>query len=167
MEKASTGLHRAGAPTIIAAGSQGAEASFSSGMPSQAHIARPELQGRRYWSGISVLSKRSFRSFATSNFEADDERSSTDGNMSSHTSESDLRRLGALYYSGHDARPTSAKELLGWYMYGFAAEVYVVCGIGSSSPLVLYLLFLGCVQQSFVANKLPLLSSCRCDDHST
>lgn len=106
-------------------------------MPSQAHIARPELQGRRHWSGISVLSKRSFRSFATSSFEADDERSSTDGNMSSHSSESDLRLLGAPHYSGHDARPTSAKELLGWYMYGFAAEVYVVCGIGTSGLFLL------------------------------
>lgn len=51
--------------------------------------------------------------------------------MSSHSSESDLRRLGAPHYAGHDARPTSSKELLGWYMYGFAAEVYVVCGIGT------------------------------------
>lgn len=57
--------------------------------------------------------------------------------MSSHSSESDLRRLGAPHYAGHDARPTSSKELLGWYMYGFAAEVYVVCGIGSFIPILL------------------------------
>ena len=50
--------------------------------------------------------------------------------MSSRSSESDLPSLGTPPYLGRDARPTSRKELLGWYMYGFAAEVYVVCGIG-------------------------------------
>ncbi|GAB0135357.1 Autophagy- protein 22 [Epichloe bromicola] len=105
--------------------------------PQTSQLNRPELQGHRHWSGLSVLSKRSFRSFATSSFEADDERSSSDGTMSSHSSESDLRRLGAPHYAGHDARPTSSKELLGWYMYGFAAEVYVVCGIGSFIPILL------------------------------
>lgn len=89
---------------------------------------RPQLQGRRLWSGISF---RSFRSFATSSFEADDERSSSDGNMSPRSSsDGDLHRLGMPSYTGHDARPTSRKELLGWYMYGFAAETYVICGIG-------------------------------------
>ncbi|KAK2600237.1 Autophagy protein 22 [Conoideocrella luteorostrata] len=105
--------------------------------PQLPQLNRPELSGRRHWSGISVLSKRSFRSFATSSFEADDERSSTDGIMSSYSSESDLRRLGGSHYASHDARPTSSKELLGWYMYGFAAEVYVVCGIGSFIPILL------------------------------
>lgn len=33
-------------------------------------------------------------------------------------------------YAGEDTRPTSKKELWGWYSYGFAAEVFVVCGIG-------------------------------------
>jgi len=33
-------------------------------------------------------------------------------------------------YSGEDTRPTSRKELAGWYSYGWAAEVFVVCGIG-------------------------------------
>jgi MFS transporter, UMF1 family len=31
-------------------------------------------------------------------------------------------------YPGEDTRPTSTKELAGWYMYGFAAETYVICG---------------------------------------
>jgi hypothetical protein len=31
-------------------------------------------------------------------------------------------------YAGQDRRPTSAKELLGWYAYAFAAETYPVCG---------------------------------------
>lgn len=33
-------------------------------------------------------------------------------------------------YSGEDTRLTSNKELSGWYSYGWAAEVFVVCGIG-------------------------------------
>ncbi|KAG5989346.1 Autophagy protein 22 [Claviceps pusilla] len=102
-------------------------------MPSQLKPNRPDLKALRHWSGISAFSKCSF---ATSSFEADDERSSSDG-MSTYSSESDLRRLGVPRYPGHDARPTSSKELLGWYMYGFAAEVYVVCGIGSFIPILL------------------------------
>ena len=31
-------------------------------------------------------------------------------------------------YPGEDTRPTSDKELAGWYMYAFAAETYVICG---------------------------------------
>jgi len=33
-------------------------------------------------------------------------------------------------YSGEDTRLTSKKELSGWYSYGWAAEVFVVCGVG-------------------------------------
>lgn len=106
-------------------------------MPPNVQEPRPSLQGQRLWSGLSVLSKRSFRSFATSSFEADDERSSSgesdyddDDDMSSHTTEADFRRPTIPRHAGHDARPTSPKELLGWYSYAFAAETYVVCGIG-------------------------------------
>lgn len=35
-------------------------------------------------------------------------------------------------YVGEDTRPTSTKELAGWYMYSFAAETYVLCGMLSS-----------------------------------
>jgi len=34
-------------------------------------------------------------------------------------------------YPGEDTRSTSSKELAGWYAYAFAAEVYVVCAIGT------------------------------------
>ncbi|KAH6604704.1 autophagy 22 [Trichoderma cornu-damae] len=96
---------------------------------------RPELQGRRFWSGLSILSKRSY---ATSSFEADDERSSSDGEMSLRGSfDGDDRRPAVPAYTGHDARPTSKKELWGWYMYGFAAETYVICGIASFIPILL------------------------------
>ncbi|CAM1507208.1 Fc.00g068490.m01.CDS01 [Cosmosporella sp. VM-42] len=106
---------------------------------------RPPLQGQRLWSGLSALSKRSFRSYATSSFEADDERSSGDeydytydeDDMSSRNSEDDHRRPAMPRHAGHDARPTSHKELMGWYSYAFAAEVYVICGIGSFIPILL------------------------------
>lgn len=35
---------------------------------------------------------------------------------------------GGGRYPGEDTRPTSSKELAGWYMYAFAAETYVICG---------------------------------------
>lgn len=38
---------------------------------------------------------------------------------------------GRPQYYGEDTRLTSKKELSGWYSYGFAAEVYVVCGVGT------------------------------------
>lgn len=40
-------------------------------------------------------------------------------------------------YPGEDTRPTSRKELLGFYTYGFAAEVFVVCGLGAFIPITL------------------------------
>ncbi|KAJ5121204.1 uncharacterized protein N7515_009165 [Penicillium bovifimosum] len=40
-------------------------------------------------------------------------------------------------YPGEDTRPTSKKELAGWYCYGWAAEVFVVCAVGSFLPITL------------------------------
>ncbi|PHH87752.1 hypothetical protein CDD83_8451 [Cordyceps sp. RAO-2017] len=54
--------------------------------------------------------------------------------MTSRSSDTDQSRSR---YSGYDARPTSGKELLGWYMYAFAAETYVICGIASFIPILL------------------------------
>jgi UMF1 family MFS transporter len=42
-------------------------------------------------------------------------------------------RLDKAQYAGEDTRLTSKKELAGWYAYGFAAEVFVICGMGKSS----------------------------------
>ena len=39
-------------------------------------------------------------------------------------------RDGPSRYDGEDTRLTSQKELSGWYAYGFAAEVFVICGMG-------------------------------------
>jgi len=40
-------------------------------------------------------------------------------------------------YADEDTRPTSRKELLGWYAYGLAAEIFAVCGVGSFLPVTL------------------------------
>ena len=40
-------------------------------------------------------------------------------------------------YPGEDTRSTSRKELLGFYTYSFAAEVFVVCGLGAFIPITL------------------------------
>ncbi|WEW57951.1 Autophagy protein 22 [Emydomyces testavorans] len=40
-------------------------------------------------------------------------------------------------YPAEDTRPTSKKELAGWYSYGWAAEVFVVCAMGSFLPITL------------------------------
>lgn len=111
---------------------------------------RPPLAPRLV-SRFSQLSKRSFLSHSSS-FEADDERSSIGsledfGIMSRSRSRSDsddgsgsngtggncsTNNTGYLSppprYPGDDTRPTSSKELAGWYAYAFAAEVYVICG---------------------------------------
>lgn len=91
---------------------------------------------------------RSFRSSSSSSSEADDERSTSDslrfyddysGRMSPEDGGDGGGDDGAgadglngpaatLRYPGEDTRPTSNKELAGWYMYSFAAETYVICG---------------------------------------
>ena len=35
-------------------------------------------------------------------------------------------------YEGEDSRLTSRKELAGWYSYGWAAEVFAICAMGTS-----------------------------------
>ena len=44
-------------------------------------------------------------------------------------------------YPGDDTRPTSKRELAGWYCYGWAAEVFVVCAMGTcdSTPIDVFL----------------------------
>jgi UMF1 family MFS transporter len=41
-------------------------------------------------------------------------------------------------YAGEDTTPTSRREILGWYSYGIAAEVFAVCGVGSWKLLPMY-----------------------------
>ncbi len=40
-------------------------------------------------------------------------------------------------YAEEDTRPTSQKELWGWYSYGWAAEVFAICAMGSFLPITL------------------------------
>jgi len=37
-----------------------------------------------------------------------------------------------IRYAREDTEVTTQKELLGWYSYGLAAEVFAVCGVGQS-----------------------------------
>ena len=72
-------------------------------------------------------SKASFLS-PTPSFEADDEGTASDISDMEHDHGSGRHR--APQYPGEDTRLTSSKELFGWYSYAWAAEVFVVCGIG-------------------------------------
>ncbi|KAL7628742.1 Autophagy protein 22 [Parahypoxylon ruwenzoriense] len=84
----------------------------------------------------SIVSKYSLRSHSSS-FEADDERSTSteSGRMTPSPSIENGQPPGR--YPGEDTRPTSSKELAGWYMYAFAAETYVICAISSFIPILL------------------------------
>jgi UMF1 family MFS transporter len=84
-------------------------------------------------SGLSTLSNISFHTF--SSFDADDELSSNsdmtdDDSITAHSQIADElpEDMATRRYPGEDTRPTSKKELAGWYMYGFAAETYIICG---------------------------------------
>ncbi|EMD68794.1 hypothetical protein GGP41_008789 [Bipolaris sorokiniana] len=79
----------------------------------------------------SSQSKASVLSISQSN-EADDEQSLSDHHHFDMEAAPDRP-----HYHGEDTRLTSDKELRGFYMYGWAAEVFVVCGIGSFIPVTL------------------------------
>lgn len=57
-------------------------------------------------------------------------------------------------YVGEDTTPTSRQEILGWYSYGIAAEVFAVCGVGSYT----HYLLLNCILIvfPFLGSFLPL-----------
>ncbi|KAF2084537.1 autophagy-related protein 22 [Saccharata proteae CBS 121410] len=78
----------------------------------------------------SSASKRSL-SFPSSSYSADDERSIMGPEFNSRGG----RRRQT--YPGEDTSLTSRKELSGFYVYGWAAEVFVVCGVGSFIPITL------------------------------
>ena len=40
-------------------------------------------------------------------------------------------------FPNQDVRPTSVKELAGWYSYAWAAEAFVICGVSSFIPVTL------------------------------
>jgi UMF1 family MFS transporter len=69
----------------------------------------------------SSQSKLSVPSISQSN-EADDEQSLSD----IHTLDMESNHESPPHYEGEDTRLTSEKELRGFYMYGWAAEVLVL-----------------------------------------
>lgn len=73
--------------------------------------------------------------------EADDERSLSDLSITYSAmgpiSLDETAELPPPSYPGEDTRPTSRKELLGFYAYSWAAEVFVVCGLGAFIPITL------------------------------
>lgn len=78
--------------------------------------------------------KASFQS-PTPSFEADDEGTDSESTgtgtgTSMEPEDEQAARGGRPQYPGEDTRLTSNKELSGWYSYGWAAEVFVVCGVG-------------------------------------
>ncbi|KAI1213814.1 autophagy-related protein 22 [Annulohypoxylon truncatum] len=106
-------------------------------VPRNEEQLRRPAPNTRLLSVQSIVSKHSFRSYSSS-FEADDERSTSteSGRMTPAPSIVD-DGLPPSRYHGEDTRPTSTKELAGWYMYAFAAETYVICGISSFVPILL------------------------------
>ena len=77
-------------------------------------------------------------SISSGSNEADDERSPSP--FSAYRANLDMvssSNLGKAQYPGEDIRPTSTKELRGWYIYAWAAEVFAVCGVGSFIPITL------------------------------
>lgn len=84
--------------------------------------------------------------FSYRSFEADDERSTASSlrltdtmgpSMQMDHGGDDDDSLPPPSYPGDDTRSTSRKELLGFYAYSFAAEVFVVCGLGAFIPITL------------------------------
>ncbi|CAJ2500904.1 Uu.00g037570.m01.CDS01 [Anthostomella pinea] len=98
------------------------------------YIRRPP-PNPRLLSVQSFVSKYSFRSHSSSL--ADDERSTSTESASMSPRDSFQTGLPSGRYHGEDTRPTSRKELAGWYSYGFAAETYVICAISSFIPILL------------------------------
>ena len=78
---------------------------------------------------VPSSSKASFQS-PTPSFEADDEDSSSDRSIMEPDRHDESDDSPPPRYPGEDTRLTSKKELFGWYSYAWAAEVFVVCGVG-------------------------------------
>ena len=83
--------------------------------------------------------QKSSAQFSTRSNEADDERSDVSSTTSEMgpTSEHGSNELTPPSYPGEDTRPTSKKELAGFFAYSWAAEVFVVCGLGAFIPITI------------------------------
>jgi UMF1 family MFS transporter len=88
---------------------------------------------------FSLRQQSSTAQFSSRSTEADDERSyaSSIASSMSLASTPDEEDTAPPSYHGEDTRPTSRKELAGFYAYSFAAEVFVICGLGAFIPITL------------------------------
>lgn len=88
---------------------------------------------------ISKTSRQSIIS-PTPSVEGDDEHSDSneedDNDSLTSVAEPDIE-MGPHSHEDEDVRPTSKKELAGWYSYGWAAEVFAICAMGSFLPMTL------------------------------
>lgn len=87
-----------------------------------------------------AYSKNSYRSLIspTPSAEGDDEQSDNDTEDNNDSLiETPDAEMGSQPYEDEDTRPTSQKELAGWYSYGWAAEVFAICAMGSFLPMTL------------------------------
>lgn len=91
--------------------------------------SRPPVQ--RSQSGISKASLIS----PTPSIEADDEDSSLEDSRLNMEREARAPGSHEPRYEDEDSRPTSRKELAGWYSYGWAAEVFAICAMGKAPEL--------------------------------
>ncbi|KIX06121.1 uncharacterized protein Z518_04095 [Rhinocladiella mackenziei CBS 650.93] len=95
----------------------------------ESSTTRPPLPRQSSHSKASLISP-------TPSVEADDERDSSWGYSDSGMD--DLTDpVAETRYADEDTRPTSQKELWGWYSYGWAAEVFAICAMGSFLPITL------------------------------
>ncbi|KAK4960356.1 Autophagy protein 22 [Elasticomyces elasticus] len=104
----------------------------------------PRAQTRTHLTSIFDNTEQTQRtqspySFSTDNGDADDEHSSSSSGDSTMrpTAPSEASEIREPAFLGEDIRPTSRKEILGFYTYSFAAEVFVVCGLGAFIPITL------------------------------
>lgn len=110
--------------------------------PSRVHFHQPYIDTPQL-SPTTYRLQNSRSPYSGLGNEFDDERSSLSWSAS-RSSLASLTRSMSLEedsfepsYLGEDTRPTSRKELLGFYAYSFAAEVFVVCGLGAFIPITL------------------------------
>jgi len=87
-----------------------------------ASATRPLLPRQNSHSKASLISP-------TPSDEADDEESSW-GYSGSEMDDDYSDPIAETAYADEDTRPTSQKELWGWYSYGWAAEVFAICAMG-------------------------------------
>lgn len=88
--------------------------------------SRPRFPRQTSYGKASLISP-------TPSAEADDERESSVSDIASDMGDSSE----SLRYEGEDTRPTSQKELWGWYSYGWAAETFVIVVMSSFLPITL------------------------------